>query len=116
MYLLPLSLSLIALSSGCALTPESMIRSQLDEAVARAESMAVTDSGDRSDCKASPKTWRAPIHSLTQDIRVRRCETVYYYFATYAQFVGDAYPIAFAPSIAFVGYEDLLTGKKRMAD
>ncbi|WP_417312070.1 hypothetical protein [Ectopseudomonas khazarica] len=105
---------LTALSlAGCTSPEELLIRVQLEKAVAHAEREAVEDALSMSaECQEKEQTWRAPIHSLTQDIRVQRCDIVYYYLARYALVEGDELPIDFIPSISFLGTENLLTGEK----
>lgn len=87
---------------------------ELEAAVMAAEQEAADDSARRSPCEEKEKRWRAPIQSLTQDIRIQRCQVVYYYLATYSMAGGsDVSPVAFLPSLTFLGTEDLSTGEKR---
>ncbi|MGE8501559.1 MAG: hypothetical protein ACN6P1_04915 [Pseudomonas sp.] len=99
--------------AGCASPEEILIKTQLEKAVIRAEREAISDSYFiAKDCQEEAKTWRAPIRSLTQDIRVQRCDTVYYYLARYSMVQGDVLPIAFIPSIYLQGTENVVTGER----
>lgn len=101
------------LLASCGYTEEPLIKVQLEKAVKRAEQEAIKDSMTLSKgCQEVQTTWRAPIKSLTQDIRVQRCDIVYYYLARYALVEGDEHPIDFTASISFLGTENLLTGEK----
>lgn len=109
--------ALLLLTAGCETSENTLIETQLMKAVMKAQSMAVEDSELISgDCREEPTTWRAPISSLTQDIRVQRCDIVYYYLAKYAAVEGDVAPIAFVPSNTFIGTENLTSGEKAYAD
>lgn len=112
-----LLVAFLFLVTGCGSKEKDLILEQLTKAVMQAEKMAIEDSELRSnDCMDEPQPWRAPISSLTQDIRVQRCDIVYYYLARYAQVEGDIAPIAFVPFATFIGTENLTTGEKVLAE
>lgn len=101
-------LLLFLLPYGVSYYQERLILNELEKAVYKAERKAVADARSRTECTEAEATWRAPIKSLKQEVRVQLCNTVYYYMAGYSPVGGYT---TFHGSMQFLAEENLLTGK-----
>lgn len=103
---------LLLLLGGCQSLSRHVALADLKDAVRAAEQEAVDDSAKRSTCTQKEKRWRAPMQSQRQEIRIQRCQVVFYYLAAYSMAGGE--PFAIIPHVTFLGTEDLSTGEKRL--